>query len=320
MSEADTEVEEHTEETQSQDTSTEEERREAASLGWVPPEKWHGAPPRNGFMTAAKYIENAQQNLPVMRTLLSKEREARKADEAKWQARQVDFERRLDAQAKQNQRALDLQKQSLVEKYEEEKRQALAIEDPQERRAAYDGATRRERDAFSRIISEERQPEVPRQEAPQISPEIQSWGARNPWVNYVPDTIKQEAVALMAQIEAEEAASGSSDMSVTQKLDKVTDIIRDRHQQWFPPREAGNQSRASGRQASAVEGGSSLTRNVGGASRVKGFKDLPSEAKAAFNDLLERGALRPMRGEAEDKAKVRLQSEYAKNYWDDYGE
>ncbi|MGO8780430.1 MAG: hypothetical protein ACLQKK_16205 [Rhodomicrobium sp.] len=68
--------------------------------------------------------------------------------------------------------------------------------------------------------------------APQaaIAPEIQAWGAKNPWINYAPQYIKEESVQIMSELEAKEP-----DIPVTEKLDMVTEMIRARHPELFPP-------------------------------------------------------------------------------------
>ncbi len=284
--------------------------REAKQYGWAPKERWKGNP--DDFVDAPEFLRRAREHLPIVKGLLAKEQEARRGERAAYDSRIADFERRLTAQVKMQARNLELQKQSLVERYEEEKRQALAIEDPAQRQHAYDGAAKREREAFGRIVSDEAElhrPAAP--QAPEIAPEIVKWGQDNPWINYVPPEIKQEAVVVMSEIERDEPY-----MPVREKLDRVTEEIQKRHPLWFPPKQPPGGQRAA---ASAVEGGNSFNRS-GVTPRTKGFRDLPTEAKHEFNEMVRQGYLRPARGEDEAKAKGRLEKEYAANYWQDYGE
>jgi hypothetical protein len=286
----------------------------AQRLGWRPRSRWKEEPGKQ-FVDAPQYLQNAdttKRRLEVERTERARERQ-------QYEVRAADFERRLNAQAKLQARNLELQKQALLEKFEDEKRQALGIEDPVQRQRAYDATARRERDAFTKVVEHEREftkDTQPQQQPPAAIPaELQQWGLKNPWIQYVPPEIKQEAVAVMAEIE-----SRDPDSSLTEKLDEVTEVIRNRHAAWFPPK-ATNGSNGRVANVSAVEGGASSGLSRGSAnSRVKGFKDLPNEAKTEFNKMVAEGYMKPARGETPETARPRLEKAYAQAYWEDYGE
>lgn len=299
----------------------EAEHREAKSLGWAPREKWRGN--EDEFVDAPEFLRRARQHLPVVNARLKQEQEARRREKADFDARAADFDRRLKAQEKTNQRALDLQKQQLFDQFEEEKRRALTIEDPAARTRAYDSATRRERDAATRLAREEEpasqptqaQPRQPQQQQEtQVVPEAVEWGKKNPWF-WQNKSLADEASAIFDQTRQEEPH-----LTVTDALEKVTDQIKDRYPAWFPPKPNGNPTPTPQRRATAVEGGGAMSRGSGSNSKAKGFQQLPAESKASFEKMLERGYLRPKAGEDPEKAKPRLQKEYAENYWSDYDE
>lgn len=308
-------------------SQTEKEDR-AKRLGWAPKDRWKGDP--DHWVDADRYLEISETSLPLIKSQLRKAQEHNDELRQRFNATQSDFERRLRASEAAARKALDLQKRNLIDQFEDEKRAALTIEDPQVRRAAYDGAARRERDALGTIIREESELEqkfAPQQQQQQnqIPEEVAQWGKKNPWVNYVPQEMRIEAVEVMNQLD-----QSSPEMGLTEKLDTVTAVMRRRHPQWFPPDQvqardhnsddAGSRNVGSRRPVSAVEGGSGISGGRA-APKVKSFKDLPGEAKSAFNDLMREGRLgRPRAGQDEAKFKADMEKEYASTYWSEYGD
>jgi hypothetical protein len=288
----------------------------AVRLGWRPFHRWKGD--AGEFVDAPQYLQHAE----TQKRRVDHEQRERTRERQQYEARTADFERRLQAQAKLSQRNLDLQKQALIEKFEDEKRQALGIDDPDQRQRAYDGATKRERDAFVRVAENEREfnqtQASPLRQQEAIHPEVAKWAAVTPWVHYVPDEIKQEGVALYSELEGQEPQE-----TVTARLHRVSEIIQTRHPSWFPPETAsanGNSTRRASNASVVETGGANAFSRGGSNQRAKGFKDLPSEARSEFNKMITEGYLRPMRNETPESAKTRLEKEYAKSYWEDYGE
>lgn len=287
--------------------------REARSLGWAPREKWRGDPA--DFVEADEYVRRSQQHLPLVRSQLATERAERAKDKQEFSARVADFERRLQAQAKVHEKALDMQRAAIFEQFEAKKREALTIQDPAQRAAAYEQASRGERAAVERL----RETEEPARQAPAQAPQQQQvtpppaemieWGNQNPWF-YMNPVMRQEAIQAFGAIEADPS------MTITEKLEQVTESIRGRYPQWFQgPAKANGQA---GRHQ-MVEGGGGAARGTP-LSRAKGFKELPGEARAACEDLIRRGLAKPKQGEDATKAQARYRAEYASTYWQEYGE
>lgn len=304
----------------------------AKAKGWSPRERWKGHP--DDWVDADRFLEIAENSLPFVKAQNRKLEQQNEELRRNFDATRSDFDRRLRATEAANRKTLEMQKRNLIQQYEDEKRAALEIEDPEHRRSAYNGAIRRERDALHTIVTEERALEEqfapPPQQQSGIPPEVEQWGRKNPWVNYVPDELRVEAVDVMRQLEARDPQHTQT--SLAEKLDSVTAVMRRRHPSWFPPDQVessgnpGELENAQGdapqfrRKFSAVAGGSGIS---GGRAQPKGktFKDLPAENKSAFNMLIREGRLgRPRSGEDEGKWRANMEKEYAENYWTDYGE
>jgi hypothetical protein len=291
--------------------ASEADVNEARSLGWAPRDRWRGRP--EDFIEAPEFLRRAREHLPVVKGLLDKERAERARDKAAFEAKQAEFEKRIAAQARMSQKALDMQKQQLVEQFEGEKRYALSLNDPAQRHQAYERAQHRERVAFDKFRDEEQTEPAPKpQQAPQAQPvpqEMQAWGAKNPWF-FADAGAREDAIRKLGELDASEPY-----MDLSEKLDRVTQAVKKQHPRWFP-REEENEptNEPAARQHQMVEGGNPVSRNAKN-SRVKGFKELPPETKAACEDCIKRGFARPRHGEDPEKAKARYRNEYAATYW-----
>ncbi len=278
---------------------------EARKLGWSGREKWRGS--EEDFIDAPEFLRRAKEHLPLVNAQLSKER-ARVSElerrQREYDASVQDLQRRLKAQAATHEKMMDLQKAELLERFESEKRNALAIEDPTRRAAAYDAANRRERDAIRNLAATE-QPALPVQEAPQqfqvnqdVAARAQAWVARETWLN---DPLVM-------------AAAGSFPVPIDLASDPEghLDYIKAEMEKRFPGL-TGSPAKTNGSaapQRSAVEGAS--TRSGGRSTKVKGWGELPSEAKTAAERMITSKMIKS------DPAAFR--KSYAENYWKEYGE
>ena len=257
----------------------EAQEAEARKLGWSGREKWRGAD--EDFIDAPEFLRRAKEHLPLVNAQLSKER-ARVSElerrQREYDASVQDLQRRLKAQAATHEKMMDLQRAELLERFESEKRSALAIEDPTRRAAAYDAANRRERDAIRNLASAEQPaqaaPEAPRQ--PQIdqtaAARAQAWIAKEGWLN--DPTIMAAAQTISVPIDFNSDPEGH------------LDYVKAEMEKRFPGL-TGSPAKTNGSaapQRSAVEGAS--TRSGGRTPKVKGWSELPSEVKSAAERMI----------------------------------
>lgn len=266
--------------------------REALDMGWAPRERWRGKP--EDFIDAPAFVERGRQVLPVVRAQLARERSERDRLAQELEATRNDFNRRLQAAEGMHRRTLEIQRAQIVEELEAQKRAAAANGDME----AYDRVRRREDDAYRRIAEEDKelQPKGTQETPPANQPprEVIEWAERNPW--FTSDHgLSLEAQAIHMQLRQE-----SPHMPLADNLAEVERQIKQRHPRKFGMREDGQ------RQAyQAVEGASSS--RAAPARRAKGYAELPSEAKAAADRLIQMGM-------------VKDKDTYAKAYWEEYGE
>lgn len=349
---------------------------EASQHGWAPIDKWRGDPKH--FVSAKEFARRAREHLPVVNSLLTKEREARKRQEAEaetrrereqaaYDARIKDMEKRLNAVTVANARAMDLQKTQIVEEYESRKRAALAIDDPDLRTRAYEDAERRERAAIKGFNETQRTPRggedddndddlaparTARRTAPAATngnagqtqqPELrgevveraQRWMTDNPWINDPAIAAAARAIPVPA----------SPDLDFDTAPEAHLDYIKRELERRFPgvtgsprvaPASNGHVTRQNGAddddnaddggaaqraprgeprtqvRHSAVESGGGASGSRGAASRERGYKDLPAEAKAAIDGMI---ANKRLKGDPD-----LIRKEYTRNYWAEYGE
>jgi hypothetical protein len=304
--------EEH--DTTEHDTDVADIEAEARQYGWSGKDRWRGKP--EDFVEAGEFVRRAKEHLPVVNSLLSKER-ARTTDLERQTrevaARAADLEKRLAAQAKMHDRLMDQQRATLIEQFDAEKRAALAIDDPTKRQAAYDRAQRRELDAVKAFNDVERE-EAPKPAAKappvqEIAPDVQergaAWLAKNEWLS---DPIVRSTAGMIP------IPANRPDLDFRTDPEAHFEYIKGEMEKRFPGLTTGGKERTPPPpKHAAVE--SSSGRSAGrGAPKVKGFGELPPEAKAACERMI---SSRLVKGDETKLAEFR--KSYATNYWKDYG-
>jgi hypothetical protein len=339
-----------------------EDVAEASQHGWAPVDKWRGDPKH--FVSAKEFARRAREHLPVVNSLLTKEREARKKQEAEAEARRTretaaydarirDMEKRLNAVTAANSRAMELQKAQIVEEYEQRKRSALNIDDPELRARAYDDAEKRERAAIKGFVDTQRpvrggedddndddlaparntrrtqERDDGQQKTQQLRGETveraQRWMQDNAWINDPALAAAARAIPVPA----------SPDLDFDTAPEAHLDYIKRELERRFPgatgaPRASAPVTNGNGNGASheddapargeqrtstrhsAVESGGGASSSRGAATRERGYKELPAEAKAAIDGMI---ANKRLKGDPK-----KLRDEYTKNYWAEYGE
>lgn len=283
---------------------------EARQYGWSGRDKWRGDDA--SFVEAPEFLRRAKEHLPVVNSLLAKERQRVGELERKqreYDANVQDLQKRLKAQDATHAKMLELQRVELMNRYDGEKRQALAIEDPAKRQQAYDAAQKREVEAIRGFVAAEKPipdpVEQPRQQqGPQYNPDAkargEAWLANEPW-------LKDPATL---------AAAGTIQVPV--ELDFNVDpeghlnYVKAEMEKRFPgvTGTSAQPARLNGTRQSSVEG----TGSRGGSRtpKVKGYNELPSEAKSACERMISSKMVK-----TDPDA---FKKSYAVNYWKEYGD
>lgn len=271
---------------------------QARRLGWAPREKWRGRPEE--FVEADEFLRRGREVLPIVQSQVDKARAENEQLKRELAQTRADFDRRVKTTERMTARLLEQQQAQLTEEFEAKKRAAAAAGDT----AAYDNIRRQEDRAYAKIAEDAKAakeaPDV--QTPPQQPPEVQDWAKKNDWF------FRDKALAMEAEALHIALLRDHPGLALQENLERVTNTIRSRY-----PDKFGEPAAATPRERnfSAVEGGSSAQRGASN-SRERGWKELPSEDRAACDQLIERGYLKG------DPKKAR--ENYARTYWQEYGE
>lgn len=279
-----------------------DDEAEARKLGWTSRDKWRGKPEE--FVEASEFLRRGREVMPILRSQFERTRAENDKLQRELRDTRAEFDKRVKTNERMTQRLLEQQRAQLMRDFEAQKRAAVAAGDT----AAYDRVTRQENAELERIAEDNKaaQAEVakPVKADDTIPDEAKRWANDNPWFFRDP-VLKLEAEALHVKL-AQEAPG----LSLAENLAAVTEQIKQRYPQKFGIKDAADtNSRQSERNYSAVEG-SANSRGVP-ASRTKGWRELPADAREACQHLIERGYLK---GDAKT-----IQDNYAKTYWEEDG-
>ncbi len=337
-------------------------RKEAQDLGWADRDHWRGRP--EDFVEADEFVRMANRHLPIVNARLKNvtgqfekaqaewaKREAqsaarvadleRKQQEAEQRraAQEAEMDRQLRAQSAAHAKMMDLQRQELLDRTEKEKREALMIDDPAARAAAYDSASQRERAAIKNLIEAERPVEAPRAapvQAPQpkpaapFTPEAETraaaWMERNTWLRDNPELMKiagQIDIPAVPTLNFNTNPEGHLDYIKTRLkglgkaipedgAQTATSELVSQPNATVPPAAApaAAPQPAPAQRGSPVEGAS--RRAAAPAPKERGFKELPPAAKTTCEDLI---ANKRLKGDPDKARKA-----YAAEYWAAYGD
>lgn len=291
-----------------------EVEQEARKLGWKPPEEWRGEPPKNGFESAAEYLERANRQVPLLRKQLDTERQAR-----------IDLERRLDRQSKEHaatvrdiQRmskvALDTQREQIEARYDGMMERAVESGDTE----AFRQARREKTEAMAKIDERLRPDDIEADKTtktadaelpPAVKATVDGWITENSW--FVSDAeMSALANAYHARLLREKPG-----LTLVQNLEAVRKYVAKR----FPERfdEAEGEDVESGEERpvrrSPVEGGSRMAGAGGGRSL---YSKLPADAKAQADAFIKQDGLFLERGETPEKDLAKARERYAQKYFE----
>lgn len=248
----------------------------AKEMGWVSPEEWKGAPPKNGFLDPAEYVRRGEKIMPIVR-----------AEARKWQDEATKLRSQLETQAAEHSKtiariermstlALENQRAQIEAQYSDRIEKAAELGD----RDAVRQARKEEKEALAAIDKKMDEPEPEkskdnaRPEMPKaIQETVEAWKADNAWYTDDP-TDEMTAYANARHMRLLKEKKG---LSLKENLEQVTADVRKKFPEHFgADDDTGDDTdeQPARRNGSRVEGGSRLS----GGNRSQWSK-VPAEAR-----------------------------------------
>lgn len=236
----------------------------AKTMGWVPKEEFRGDEAR--WTDAESFVKTAESRLPVMKENYNR------------------LETKYNQQAEEIKKLKDYQSHMGKVQYER------AMSDLQaKQKEAVENADAESFEQIEKQKQELQSDYSPKESTPQVMPEVAEWKAKNAWFDTNPQ-LQKEALAIEQQILAQESLDMMDDplkqpMTVGQRLDEVTNVIREKYakKRPTPPKTAD-------------------TRQTSPKTKLKkSWGDIAPEHKAA--------------AEAQVKAGIVTKDEYIKDYF-----
>lgn len=305
---------------QTDEAASPEVIQQAKDMGWVSPEGWKGAEPKNGFLSPQEYIRRGEKIMPIVRAenkklkdevaTLRAERETDKAEHTKTIAR---IERMSTL-------GIEQARKQIEDKYADRKEAAVEVGD----KAAYRQAEKDEKEAFAAIDDKlkEAEPEKGKTNGnadaglpKAVTDVVDAWKSANPW--YVDDpklavTDEMTSFANTVHMKLQKEKKG---LTLAENLKEVTERVRKR----FPEEFGGGDDKGDEDEADAkprgsrVEGGS----RTGGGGAATLWSKLPADAKAQADKFIKDDGLFLNKGETVEKNLQAARERYATQYLGD---
>lgn len=287
------EVEEQ-EEDEQQDDDTQAVEAEARSMGWVPKDEFRG--PENQWRDASEFVERGNTVLPIVQSLLKKERSKTSSLEAKIEKMSSDFESKFARLSQMSDLALTKQREQLESQFGAMKERAVETGDMD----AYRAADKAEKDAIKDLETKSAPQEQKKgQDRPPAPPEVDEWvkdvGFQR-WPQYM------QAFAIETH---ETMLADKPGMSIEDNLSETLSAVKDKF-----PEKFGKKTETT--RAAKVEGGS----RGGGSSNGSAYSKLPKDAKAMCDSQVDL-YLKP--GETAEKDGLKAKERWAKVYFEQPG-
>lgn len=262
----------------SQDEGENKERdfeAEALEMGWVPQEKFKGAPEK--WTDAKTFVEKGETFIPYIqadRRKLKKELEDEKEARAKEKREFDDRLARLEKASERSLDALKKQHEKEVASIAAEQRKAVAAGDT----AAFDRLEEQKK-TLEKAAPTGDVDETPQAKAERVKNE---WVTANPW--FKTDYDMHEKAVTYSQF----IVQGEPDMTVEENLKRTEAFIREKFPEKFGGKTEEKKPAANGH--AAVDVGSALSAGAGnGQVRDGRFSKLPTEAVSQFKREVQAG-------------------------------
>lgn len=281
----------------------------AREMGWVPPDEWKGAPPKNGFLDPAEYVRRGEKIMPIINARARKAEEKAERLERELLAMRDEHRDTVRRIERMSTVALERQREQIEAQYAARIETAAASGDTDAVRVA----RKEEKEALAALDKrleepeEEKKAKAAKAEAAKLPREVAEWIEANPWYES-DDELKAVATARHVKLLKEKPG-----LTLAQNLDEVRKYVAKRYPEQFGlANEDEEDSEEPKRRGSPVEGGSRLA----GAGSRSLFGKLPPEAKAACDRFIKEQKLFLEAGETVEKDMAKARERYAAQYWE----
>ena len=299
----------HEADVETDDAPSAEDISRAREMGWVPPEEWKGAPPKNGFLDPREFVRRGEKIMPIVR-----------AEAKKWQSEAESLKRELQAAREEHRDTVRrIERMSMVA-LEQQRAQIEASYAAKIDMAAASGDTdavrqarKEEKEALAALDKRLEEPEEEKKAREKkatetsVPADVQKWLDANPWYES-DDELKAVATARHVKLLKEKPG-----LSLAENLEDVRKYVAKKYPEHFSvanEEEEGSEDERPARRGSPVEGGARLS---GGASRSL-YSKLPAEAKAAADRFIKEQGLFLEKGETIEKDMAKARERYAAQY------
>lgn len=287
---------EEQEETEEGQDNTAEVETEARTMGWVPQEEFRG--PKEQWKDAAEFVERGKSVLPIVNSLLKKEREKTSKLETQIEKMRAEWGDKLARLDVMSTLAIKKTEERIRSEYESKKEAAVERGDMDAYRAADKGEKAALADLETKAAPAKKTEETKDDLPPNIREAIDGWVAENPWFTADPE-LNALANAVHGKLLKDQPG-----LTIQQNLAKVRERVAEKF-----PEKFGLEDKP--KRGSRVEGGS---RSPGGGNGTL-YGKLPVDAKQVCNGSSMGWQLYLKPGEDPEKNELVAKERWAKQYF-----
>jgi hypothetical protein len=257
---------------------------DARKQGWKPKDEFDG--PADKWRPADEFVKRGNEDPRILRTRVDKLDKLYSGVKAQWQAdlsaKEKEFNERVERLNRVSELALKRQRDTYEAQIATAKRQAVQEGDAEryDQLEQHERAVQAEWRKEDEAVAEQPKPKSdPREAAPKLLPETETWVSKNAsWFNK-DRTLTDEAIAYENYL-----AQSQPGLSVAERLEKTREHVVTTFPNKFGRKNGMSQDNRKG---SPVEGSQ---RGPGGSANADGgFGQLPSEARTQFKAFVKEG-------------------------------
>lgn len=290
--------------------------QQAKDMGWVSPDTWKGAQPKNGFLSPQEYIRRGEKIMPIVRAENKKLTDALATERAERAADKAEHAKTIARIERMSTLGIEQARRQIEEKYADRKEAAVDVGD----KAAYRQAEKDEKEAIA-AIDDKLKEAAPEKEKPNgkagdlpkaVTDIIDAWQADNKWYRTDDPSDEMTAYAVARHIKLQKEKKG---LSLKENLEQVAADVRKRFPEEFGDVDdgKGGDEEPEKPRGSRVEGGS----RTGGGGTASLWSKLPADAKAQADKFIKEDGLFLNKGETVEKNMREARERYATQYLGD---
>lgn len=288
------------------DDSSPEDVAEAKSLGWKDPSEWKGAPPKNGFVKAADFVERGRTIVPIMRSQTVKLEKELADSKKELEAFKAEQGKKFENLSRMSKVALDRQREQLEAKYTAAIDAATEVGDKaevqrlrKEEREEVKKFDAKDEDEPAKKRDDKKADELPAA----IKDTLDAWVADNSWYNSEPE------MQALANARHGKLLKDKPGLTLAENLAETREYIKKKFPEAFGKAEDDEEDDDKPAR-SRVEGGS---RSGGGNGGSK-FGKLPADARQQADRFIKEEGLFLEKGETAEKDLTKARERYAAQY------